>query len=236
MINCNIYQRLRDELSFEFKRILVGRCNSSGSDLQSCNLSFDDLIRDPDVARQCLKKWQRIQRSETIYKTIFVPGMQGSHSEIVLFQSPLATFARSPTWISHLHWCSICGEGKGQADGIICEVHQCKHPQGAFFFQGWSNALLVDRCCLAACERVHSVIGYFGSCFRWLPWHEFDLMFSFQNDVVFHRFNAAAGIWLQEALPVSTQQSAVWATSAVLSFHWFRTFGARGGIRKISDF
>lgn len=221
MINCNIYQRLRYELSFEFNRNLVGRYNSSGSELQSCNLSFDDLICDLQVARQCLKKWQRMQRSETIHKTIYVPGMQGSHSEIVLFQSPLATFARRPTWISHLHWCSICGEGKDQADGIICEVHQCKNPEGAFFFQGRSNALLGDRCCLAACERVDS--GYFGcrSYFCWLPRHEFDLMFSFQNDVAFHRFNAAAGICLQEALPVSTQQSAVWATSQFSVFTVF---------------
>jgi hypothetical protein len=54
-------------------------------------------------------------------------------------------------------------------------------------------------------------------------------MFSFQNDVAFHRFNAAAGICLQEALPVSTQQSAVWATSLFSVFTVFELLAPAGG-------
>jgi hypothetical protein len=57
-------------------------------------------------------------------------------------------------------------------------------------------------------------------------------MFSFQNDVAFHRFNAAAGICLQEALPVSTQQSAVWATSLFSVVTVFELLARGGGFER----
>jgi len=47
---------LRDELSFEMNGIWVGRLNSNGSGLNFCDLNFDNLFRDPDVARQLLEK------------------------------------------------------------------------------------------------------------------------------------------------------------------------------------
>ena len=157
MLYCIKYQILRNELIFEFKRILVGRYSSSGSDLSSCDLNFDDLFRDTDVARQCLKNWKLMQTSdiiETIYKTNFAPGKKNSHSEIARFQSPLASFARRPTWIIHLHWCSICGGGTSQADGIICQVHQCRNPQGAFSFR-----VAPLRCLLLGVAFLHAAVS-----------------------------------------------------------------------------